>query len=107
MSRPCFFAPQTFEATHAFSTRTQASRRATTGSPKRCDQSSGCCLFRRVYSDGGDVIPAGITATEARYECRASARYAPGGLRSVMLREATPDLSTSRCDDDAATARAA
>src|SRR5206468_3194366 len=44
--------------------------------PNACGQSSGCCLLRRLYSDGGEVIPAGITEMRAWYECRASARTA-------------------------------
>jgi len=66
MFRPCFFAPQrSTRHTRSRSTprRRDAPRRAR---PNGCDQSSGCCLFRRVYSGDGEVIPVGITATEAK-----------------------------------------
>src|SRR5437588_1122156 len=52
--------------------------------PNGCGQTSGCCLLRRVYSGGGEVISVGITATEARYECRASAQYAHAGRRQGL-----------------------
>jgi len=60
MFRPCFSARQTFDATSAFS---KALRRRDAPRPVRpngCDQASGCCLFRGMYCDGDDVIPAGI-----------------------------------------------
>jgi hypothetical protein len=68
MSRPCFFAPQTFDATHAFLTGTQASRRATTGACQRVRSIQSMLLVQAWYSTGGNVIPEGITATEAGYE---------------------------------------
>src|ERR1700686_3638569 len=89
MFRPCFFAPQTFDVTHAFSKQClgvvgitcrsgqAASKRRTTGWSKRVRVHPADAACRRMYSDGGDVIPVGITSTEARYECQRG-RYAPG-----------------------------
>jgi hypothetical protein len=52
MFHPCFFAPQTLEATRAFSTSTQASRHGTTGACKRLRSIQRMllvspCVFRR------------------------------------------------------------
>jgi len=49
-----------------------------------------CCLFRRLYSGGGDVIPTGITAEEARYYDRAAERQMTNARQAWTIVDARP-----------------